>query len=184
MTLNPLQSQGGSWHENSLLVGEPQREKGSRWERARMWGLGPYSLQELEQMGRCRTEPAEGSELPTVSGAGAEPEAARLASVSRAASSQEPEPGPGERKPNPKGEIPDQGPPPPPRVASALLTCSPRHLFPPHRVPHHHWPRAPAPPRHSGAVDLFSPPQTAGLLQPQWGRQRSVWRRLKGRTEE
>lgn len=49
-------------------------------------------------MGRCRMEPTEGSELPTVSGAGAEPEAARLASVSRAASSQEPEPGPGERK--------------------------------------------------------------------------------------
>ena len=86
-------------------------------------GTRPYSLQELEQMGRCRTEPAEGSELPTVSGAGAEPEAARLASVSRAASSQEPEPGPGERKSNPKGEIPDQGSLPPPKVASALPTC-------------------------------------------------------------
>lgn len=61
-------------------------------------GTQPYSLQELEQMGRCRMEPTEGSELPTVSGAGAEPEGARLASASRAASSQEPEPGPGERK--------------------------------------------------------------------------------------
>lgn len=71
--------------------------------------------------------------------------------------------------------------------APAQGSLHPAHMPPqvlPHSVPHHHWPRAPVPPRHSGAVGLFSPLQTAGLLQPQGGRQRSVWRRLKGRTKE
>lgn len=50
-------------------------------------------------MGRWRRVPPEASELPRVSGAGA----GRLASVSRAASSQDPEPGPAERGTRPHG---------------------------------------------------------------------------------
>ena len=73
-------------------------------------------------------------------------------------------------------------------LTPAQGSLRPAHMPPPpvlpQSVPHHHWPRAPVPPRHSGAVGLFSPPRTAGLLQPQGGRQRSVWRRLKGRTVE
>lgn len=96
MALNPPQSQGGSWHENSLF-GEPRHGKGVGGEG---WKVGtlPRSLQELEHIGRWRTVPAEDSELPTVSGARAGAGTGRLVSVNRVASSQEPEPGPGQRR--------------------------------------------------------------------------------------
>lgn len=97
-------SQASKWHENSLL-GEPQDRGGSQGRKD--WNVRtlPRSLQELEQVGRCRRLSPEGSELPRVSGAGmgegtrAGAGAGRLASVSKAASSQEPEPEEGETKP-------------------------------------------------------------------------------------
>lgn len=59
------------------------------------WNVKNLFVQELEHVGRCLMVPTEGSRLPRVSGARAEVEAEvdRLASVSKAASSQEPEPG-------------------------------------------------------------------------------------------
>lgn len=88
--------------QNSLL----KEKRGERGQVGKCWNVRSLPLQELEQVGRCRRAPSAGSELPKVSGtgaeagAGAEAEAGagRLASVSRAASSQEPEPGPGKGK--------------------------------------------------------------------------------------
>lgn len=124
-------------------------------------GLLPGSLQELEQVGRCRRASAEGSELPRVSGASARLGAGRLASVSRAASSQEPEPGPGgQKKKIPNGKLDYQ--------RSLALTCHPYPTqVPLCGAPHHHWPLAPVPPLHREAADLVSRPQTVDPLQPQ-----------------
>lgn len=70
MTLNPLQSQGSSWHENSLLLGEPQREKGSRWERARMWGLGPTRFRSWSRWGAVGQSPQRAPSCPRSLGQG------------------------------------------------------------------------------------------------------------------
>lgn len=181
MTLNPLQSQGGSWHENSLLLGEPQREKGSRWERARIWGLGPTRFRNWSRWGAVGQSPQRAPSCPRSLGQGQSqrqpgwPPSAEL-HLPRSLNL-----GQGRENQILKGKFQTRGPCP------AQGSLRPAHMPPgvlPHRVPHHHWPRAPAPPRHSGAVVLFSPPRTAGLLQPQGGRQRLVRKRLKGRTEE
>lgn len=93
-----------------------------------MWGLGPTGFRSWSRWA-LSDRARRGLRAATVSGAGAEPEAARLASVSRAASSQEPEPGPGEktksqRKFQTRDPLPTQGGPPP-------CSHAPRHLFPP-----------------------------------------------------
>ena len=147
-------------------------------------GTLPYSLQELEQMGRWRTVPAEGSELPTVSGARAGAETGRLASVSRAASSQEPEPGPGEGETKSQMGNSRPGAPAPTQ----------RGLLPTHRpTPVHPGPAAECPsPSLASGSSSSSPLRGCGSgfsSSDSWppaapgGRQRSVWRRLKGRAE-
>lgn len=111
-----------------------------------------------------------GSELPRVSGATARVALGRLASVSRAASSQEPEPaGPEDRE---RTEPPTRAVPSLPAASGAS-------------APHHRWPLALAPPRgHLGAADAVSSPPPPPLLHPQRQAEvrlgRSRWAELPG----
>lgn len=180
MALNPFQGVREAAGMKIVYWGKPQEREGSQVGKG--WNVGtlPCSLQELEQVGRCRRLPIEGSELPRVSGAGAGAEAGaeaeaeaeagagRLASVSKAASSQEPEPGPGEGETKLNRKLTNQGPFSPNQY-NVPPTHMPRHSAwaPVPSAPHHHWPLAPAPPLQLRAADRVSPPPRADPLQPQ-----------------
>ena len=186
MALNPFQ--GVRQAAGMKIVYWGNRRRGRRGQVGRDWNVRTRarSLQELEQVERCRRLLTGGSELPRVSGAGARTGTGagpgRLASVSKAASSQEPEPGPEEGETKiPNGKLSNLG-----LFSPNQYNLLPTRMPPPFHpdplpsAPHHHWPLAPAPPLHSRAADLLSPPQGAGPLQPQGEGRDQARRSCKG----